>query len=53
MSSVIGPPLGLVMPQAIELAREYRATLENIVESRGIPQVAEFSRGGVQIAKSR
>ena len=31
--------------QAIELAREYRATLENIVESRGIPQVAEFLRG--------
>jgi ATP-dependent Lon protease len=31
--------------RAIELAREYRATLENIVESRGIPQVAEFLRG--------
>jgi ATP-dependent Lon protease len=31
--------------RAVELAREYRATLENIVESRGIPQVAEFLRG--------
>jgi ATP-dependent Lon protease len=28
-----------------ELAREYRATLENIVEARGAPQVAEFLRG--------
>ena len=36
---------GQPSPQAIELAREYRATLENIVESRGIPQVAEFLRG--------
>ena len=36
-----GEPSG----RAIELAREYRATLENIVESRGIPQVAEFLRG--------
>src|SRR2546427_1877677 len=24
------------------LAREYRATIENIVESRGVPQIAEF-----------
>src|SRR5215208_334642 len=32
-------------PRATELAREYRATLENIVEARGIPQVAEFLRG--------
>jgi ATP-dependent Lon protease len=31
--------------RAVELAREYRATLENIVESRGVPQVAEFLRG--------
>ncbi len=36
-----GTPSG----RAVELAREYRATLENIVESRGIPQVAEFLRG--------
>lgn len=28
-----------------ELAREYRAVVENIVESRGVPQVAEFLRG--------
>jgi ATP-dependent Lon protease len=32
-------------PRARELAREYRAVLENIVESRGVPQVAEFLRG--------
>ena len=31
--------------RAQELAREYRATVENIVESRGVPQVAEFLRG--------
>ena len=28
-----------------ELAREYRAVMENIVEARGVPQVAEFLRG--------
>lgn len=32
-------------PRTRELAREYRATLENIVELRGVPQVAEFLRG--------
>ncbi|MDP9185438.1 MAG: AAA family ATPase, partial [Actinomycetota bacterium] len=32
-------------PRAVELAREYRATIENIVEARGAPQVAEFLRG--------
>jgi ATP-dependent Lon protease len=32
-------------PRARELGREYRATLENIVELRGVPQVAEFLRG--------
>ena len=32
-------------PRAIELARQYRAVLEGIVESRGVPQVAEFLRG--------
>ncbi len=32
-------------PRAQELAREYRAIAENIVESRGVPQVAEFLRG--------
>jgi ATP-dependent Lon protease len=31
--------------RAVELGREYRATIENIVESRGVPQVAEFLRG--------
>jgi ATP-dependent Lon protease len=31
--------------RAVELGREYRATVENIVESRGVPQVAEFLRG--------
>jgi len=31
--------------RARELAREYRAVLENIVESRGVPQVGEFLRG--------
>ena len=31
--------------RAKQLAREYRAVVENIVESRGVPQVAEFLRG--------
>jgi ATP-dependent Lon protease len=31
--------------RAEELAREYRAVVENIVEARGVPQVAEFLRG--------
>ena len=31
--------------RALELAREYRAVIENIVEARGVPQVAEFLRG--------
>src|SRR3954469_11716295 len=31
--------------RARTLARDYRATLETIVEARGIPQVAEFLRG--------
>ena len=31
--------------RARELAREYRAVIENIVEARGVPQVAEFLRG--------
>ena len=31
--------------RARELARAYRATVENIVESRGAPQVAEYLRG--------
>ncbi|HJR96954.1 MAG TPA: endopeptidase La [Actinomycetota bacterium] len=32
-------------PRTRELAREYRAVIENIVEARGVPQVAEFLRG--------
>jgi ATP-dependent Lon protease len=31
--------------RAKELARGYRAVIENIVEARGVPQVAEFLRG--------
>src|SRR3954449_1088780 len=31
--------------RARELAREYRATIETIVEARGVPQIAEFMRG--------
>jgi ATP-dependent Lon protease len=30
--------------KALELSREYRALLENIVESRGVPQVVQFLR---------
>src|SRR5438309_517813 len=30
--------------RATELAREYRAMLENLVESRGVPQVVQFLR---------
>ncbi|HYZ14655.1 MAG TPA: endopeptidase La [Actinomycetota bacterium] len=38
-------PDEVASPRAHELAREYRATLESIVEARGVPQVAEFLRG--------
>jgi ATP-dependent Lon protease len=31
--------------EATGLGREYRAVMENIVEARGVPQVAEFLRG--------
>jgi ATP-dependent Lon protease len=31
--------------RALQLAREYRATIENILDARGAPQVAEFLRG--------
>src|SRR6266700_2377246 len=30
--------------KAVELGREYRALLENLVESRGVPQVVQFLR---------
>ena len=36
---------GSATARATELAREYRAVVESIVESRGVPQVAEFLRG--------
>ncbi|MGH3848056.1 MAG: LON peptidase substrate-binding domain-containing protein, partial [Pseudonocardiaceae bacterium] len=32
-------------PRAIELAREYRAVIENVLEHRGAPQMAELFRG--------
>jgi ATP-dependent Lon protease len=32
-------------PRAEDLAREYRATIENLIEARGVPQVADFIRG--------
>jgi ATP-dependent Lon protease len=32
-------------PRVRELARDYRATIENIVDARGVPQVAELLRG--------
>ena len=40
-------PVDELEPSAIakERAREYRAVVENIVEARGVPQVAEFLRG--------
>src|SRR5438105_10860568 len=31
-----------------ELAREYRATIESIVEARGVPQVADALRGNTE-----
>jgi ATP-dependent Lon protease len=34
-----------VSPRTEELAREYRATLENIVEARGVAEIAEVIRG--------
>jgi ATP-dependent Lon protease len=34
-----------VSDRALDLARQYRATVENIVEARGVPQIAEFLRG--------
>jgi ATP-dependent Lon protease len=32
-------------PRAQELARQYRATVENILDARGVSQIAEFLRG--------
>jgi ATP-dependent Lon protease len=39
---VIDPP---ATQRAVQLAREYRAVIENVVEARGVPGVAEFLRG--------
>jgi ATP-dependent Lon protease len=36
---------GAASPDALELARQYRATLEAIVEARGVPQAMELFRG--------
>ncbi len=38
------PTEGLT-PRTHELAREYRATVENILDARGVSQIAEFLRG--------
>ncbi len=35
---------------SLELAREYRALLENLVESRGVPQVVQFLRAAKTLA---
>jgi ATP-dependent Lon protease len=37
-------PDGEPSEKAVELGREYRAMLENLVESRGVPQVIQFLR---------
>ena len=37
-------PDGEPSEKAVELGREYRAMLENLVESRGVPQVVQFLR---------
>jgi ATP-dependent Lon protease len=42
------PDLGAASARAHELAREYRAAIEAIVEARGVPQVGEFLRGIVE-----
>ena len=39
---VLDPP---ATERATQLAREYRAVVENIVDARGVPAVAEFLRG--------
>jgi ATP-dependent Lon protease len=36
---------GAPTAEALRLAREYRATIESIVEARGVPQVADVLRG--------
>ena len=39
------PDPEIASERARELAREYRAVVENIVEARGVPEVADFLRG--------
>jgi ATP-dependent Lon protease len=39
------PDPDVTSERARELAREYRATVENIVEARGVPEAAELIRG--------
>src|SRR2546426_943269 len=39
------PAPGQPPPRAQELARQYRATVENILDARGVSQIAEFLRG--------
>jgi ATP-dependent Lon protease len=39
------PDASEASPRTLELTKEYRAVVENIVESRGVPQVAELLRG--------
>jgi ATP-dependent Lon protease len=41
----VDPPAAEASDRTRELVREYRAIVENIVETRGVPQVAEFLRG--------
>jgi ATP-dependent Lon protease len=44
---ILADPVAETEPsdRAKQLAREYRAVIENVVEARGVPQVAEFLRG--------
>ena len=39
------PDPDIASERARELSREYKAVLENIVEARGVPEVADFLRG--------
>ncbi|MCJ7832022.1 MAG: LON peptidase substrate-binding domain-containing protein, partial [Actinobacteria bacterium] len=39
------PSISEATDRVRELVREYRATIEGIVEERGVPQIAEFLRG--------
>jgi ATP-dependent Lon protease len=39
------PDPEILSERSLALAREYRAVVENIVEARGVPEVADFLRG--------